>query len=70
MNDEVLKEFIKRFEVGRATDVTQYLDDIVEFRVAHFDLHKTREITLSDMGWHYQVGLNPVRKLGQLLSSC
>ena len=60
MNDEVLKEFIKRFEVGRATDVTQYLDDVVKFRVAHFDLHKNREIKLSDMGWHYQVGLNPV----------
>ena len=64
LNDEVLKEFIKRFEVERASLAIQYLEDVVAFRVAHFDLDKTREIKLSDMGWHYEVGLNPAKELG------
>ena len=64
MNIEVIEEFIKRFEVGRASLAIQYLEDVVAFRAAHFDLDNAREIKLSDMGWHYEVGLNPEKELG------
>ena len=56
MNDEVLNEFKKYFKVKDASDSQKYVSDVMKIRAAHFGLDKTREITLGDMGWHYQVG--------------
>ena len=58
MNDEVLEEFKKYFTVEDADNSYKYISDVIKIRVAHFDLDKTCEIKLGDMGWHHEVGLN------------
>jgi hypothetical protein len=56
MNDEILNKFTQYFKVKVASDSQKYVSDVIKIRAAHFDLDKTREIKLDDMGWHYQVG--------------
>jgi hypothetical protein len=53
---EVIEEFIKRFEAKNILEPLTYISDVMTIRAAYFGLDMDRDIKVSDMGWHHQVG--------------